>query len=55
MTVVLWLYLNAFRYFKMGYASAMAWLLFLAIIILSALIFRSSRAWVYYEGEFRGK
>jgi multiple sugar transport system permease protein len=54
-TVVLFLYNNGFRYFKMGYASAIAWTLFLIIAGLSYLVFRSSRAWVYYEGELRGK
>ncbi len=46
----LYLYQNAFNFLKMGYASAMAWLLFLVILILTLLIFRSSRRWVYYEG-----
>ncbi|NPV08469.1 MAG: sugar ABC transporter permease [Anaerolineae bacterium] len=54
-TVVLWLYYNGFRYFKMGYASAMAWVLFFIIAMFSALVFRSSSAWVYYEGEILGK
>ena len=54
-TVVLFLYNNGFRYFKMGYASAIAWTLFLLIAGLSYLVFRSSSAWVYYEGELRGK
>jgi multiple sugar transport system permease protein len=44
----LYLYRNAFRYFKMGYASAMAWILFLLIFLLTVLIFRSSSRWVYY-------
>jgi multiple sugar transport system permease protein len=52
---VLYLYLNAFRWFKMGYASAMAWVLLLIILILTLLIFRSSALWVYYEGEVKGK
>ena len=46
------LYTNAFRYFKMGYASAMALLLFLFVLIVTLLLFRSSGRWVYYE---RGK
>jgi len=45
------LYKNAFRYFAMGYASAMAVALFVAVLILTLLIFRTSRYWVYYEGE----
>ncbi len=51
----LYLFQNAFRYGRMGYASAMAWVLFIIVLILTALIFRSSSLWVYYEGELRGK
>jgi multiple sugar transport system permease protein len=47
---VLYLYDNAFRYGKMGYAAALAWVLFLITFVLAMLIFRSSRRWVYYEG-----
>jgi multiple sugar transport system permease protein len=49
----LYLYDNAFMRLKMGYASAMAWVLFTIILILTLLVFRSSSAWVYYEGEVR--
>lgn len=45
------LYLNAFRYFNLGYASAMAWVLFAFIFLLTLILFRTSRRWVYYEGE----
>ncbi|MGQ9556009.1 MAG: carbohydrate ABC transporter permease, partial [Anaerolineae bacterium] len=48
---VLYLYWNAFNYFRMGYASALAWVLFAIILVMTALIFRSSSAWVYYEGN----
>jgi multiple sugar transport system permease protein len=51
---VLYLYRNAFQYFKMGYASAMAWLLLVIIMALTLLVFRSSTVWVFYEGEGRG-
>lgn len=47
---VLYLYRNAFQWFKMGYASALAWILLLIILFFTALTFRSSRFWVYYEG-----
>ncbi|MFZ1040130.1 MAG: sugar ABC transporter permease [Anaerolineales bacterium] len=47
------LYDKAFSWLQMGYASAMAWVLFAMIIVLTGLIFRSSRLWVYYEGEER--
>lgn len=52
---VLYLYNNAFRWFKMGYASALAWVLFLIIMLLTVAMIRSSSAWVYYSGELRGK
>lgn len=45
----LYLYQNAFVYRKMGYASAIAWFMFLVILILSLLVLRSSNAWVHYE------
>jgi multiple sugar transport system permease protein len=47
------IYRNAFRYFSMGYASALSVVLFLAVVAVTLLIFRSSRWWVYYEGETR--
>lgn len=50
---VLHLYRNAFSYFKMGYASALAWVLFAIILFFSLLVVRSSPAWVYYEGAIR--
>jgi multiple sugar transport system permease protein len=43
------LYTNAFRYFKMGYASAMALLLFLFVLTVTLILFKSSGRWVYYE------
>ncbi len=47
----LYLYRNAFRYFQMGYASALAWVLLLVILGLTLLLFRTSHLWVYYEGN----
>lgn len=47
------LYEKAFQWLEMGYASAMAWVMFAIIIVLTLLIFRSSPLWVYYEGEVR--
>jgi multiple sugar transport system permease protein len=46
-----YLYQNAFQYFKMGYASAMAWLLFIIIVVCSVIVFRSSARRVYYGGS----
>ncbi|MFN3980615.1 MAG: carbohydrate ABC transporter permease [Caldilinea sp.] len=45
------LYRNAFVQFSIGKASAMAWILFLIILLFSVLLFRSSARWVYYGGE----
>jgi multiple sugar transport system permease protein len=44
---VLNLYLKAFSYFHMGLASAMAWLLFLAIVLLTWINFRWAKRWVH--------
>ncbi|MGI6208727.1 MAG: carbohydrate ABC transporter permease [Anaerolineae bacterium] len=52
---VLYLYHNAFQYFRMGYASALAWILAVIILFFTLLVFRSSSAWVYYEGQLRGR
>lgn len=53
MMIVPYLFNNGFRFYKMGYASAIAWILFLLILGLTLLVFRSSSAWVYYETEVR--
>ena len=47
---VLYLYNQGFQYFKMGYASALAIVLFVIILILTVIVQLSSRRWVYYEG-----
>jgi multiple sugar transport system permease protein len=49
----LYLYQNAFQYFRMGYACAMAWTLFALTLGASFFVFRSSARWVYYEGGER--
>jgi multiple sugar transport system permease protein len=49
----LYLYRNAFTYFRMGYASALAWVLFAIVLALSLLAFRSFGRKVYYEEEAR--
>ncbi len=46
----MYLFDNAFRYLKMGYASAMAWVQLLIILALTALVFLASRRAVYYRG-----
>lgn len=47
----LYLYNNAFTYFKLGLASAQAWILFVIILALSTAFFRSAGRWVYYGGS----
>ena len=47
------IYRNAFRYFAMGYASALAVVLFLAVLMVTLAIFGSAKAWVYYAGGDR--
>ena len=49
LTYSMYLFQNAFIYLKMGYASAMAWVLFLITLVLTAIVLRSSRRWVHYE------
>ena len=53
MMIVPYLFNNAFRFYKMGYASAIAWILFVLVMLLTLLVFRSSSAWVYYETEVK--
>ena len=47
---VLYLYRQGFETFQMGYASALAWVLFGVILVFTLLQFRLSKLWVYYEG-----
>lgn len=46
---VLYLYQNAFSYYKMGYSSALAIILFIIILTLSLIVFSTSKKWVHYE------
>jgi multiple sugar transport system permease protein len=48
---VIYLFRNAFEFFKMGYASALAWLLFAVILAITVIQLRLSRRFVFYEGE----
>jgi multiple sugar transport system permease protein len=50
---VIYLFQQAFSFFHMGYASALAWLLFLMIMIVTAVQVVMSRRYVYYEGNAR--
>jgi multiple sugar transport system permease protein len=47
----LYLYQQAFSYYKMGYGSALAWVMLIIIAIFTALLFKSSNKWVYYESK----
>jgi len=47
----LYLFQNAFEYFKMGYACATGWILFVISVIATVVVFRTSARWVYYEEE----
>ena len=46
-----YLYQQAFTNYHMGYACAMAWIMLVIIVAFTALIFKSSSQWVYYENE----
>ncbi|MBM7621203.1 multiple sugar transport system permease protein [Bacillus tianshenii] len=46
-----YLYNEAFVNLNMGYASALAWILFIIVVLITILIFKTSMRWVYYGGE----
>ncbi|MCB0142112.1 MAG: sugar ABC transporter permease, partial [Caldilineaceae bacterium] len=50
---VLYLYRAAFENFRMGYASALAWVLFIIILIFTYIQFKLSDRWVFYEGAVK--
>jgi multiple sugar transport system permease protein len=47
----LYVFIRAFQTFNMGYGAAMAWVLLLVIGSCTALIFKLSRYWVFYEAQ----
>jgi multiple sugar transport system permease protein len=49
--LVLYIYRQAFQFLNMGYASALAWILFAIILVLTLVVVRSQRFWVFYLGE----
>jgi len=51
----MFVYDNAFKHHRLGYASANAWVMFIIILLLTMIVFRSSAAWVYYESEPKAK
>jgi multiple sugar transport system permease protein len=48
-TFMLYLYVTGFQYFQMGYASAMAWILALLVLLVTVLQFRLARRWVHHD------
>jgi len=51
--MVTYLFANAFKFYRMGYASSIAWVLFVIIILITLLVLKSSSVWVFYESEVR--
>ncbi|MEA3346302.1 MAG: sugar ABC transporter permease [Chloroflexota bacterium] len=51
LTMVLYIYRKAFEQMYFGYGSALAWALFIVVLVFSILALRSSRLWVFYAGE----
>lgn len=49
--ISLFIYNNAFSYHKMGYACAVSWIMLVVIAVLTAIIFKTSNKWVFYESE----
>lgn len=49
--LVLYIYRQAFEYFHMGYAAALAWVLFAIILVLTLVLLRSQKFWVFYLGD----
>jgi multiple sugar transport system permease protein len=47
---VLYLYQKAFNHLAMGYASALAWILFLIVLVVTLIVFATSGKWVFYQG-----
>ena len=48
-TVVYFIYENGFKFFKMGYATAASWVLFLIVAVFTAIYFKSQNRWVHYQ------
>jgi multiple sugar transport system permease protein len=48
---VLYIYRNAFQNFRMGYASLLAWILFILVLAITMIQFKVSNRWVFYAGE----
>ncbi|MFV0449951.1 MAG: carbohydrate ABC transporter permease [Vibrio sp.] len=53
--ISLYIYETAFKFFDMGYGSALAWALFVVVAIFTSITFRSSKYWVFYSGDKGGR
>ncbi len=53
--ISLYIYETAFKFFDMGYGSALAWALFIVVAIFTSITFRSSKYWVFYSGDKGGR
>jgi multiple sugar transport system permease protein len=53
LTMVMYLFRQSFQLFHFGYASALAWILFVIILFFTLILIRSSSFWVHYEGGLR--
>ena len=51
--ITLYLYKRGFADLQMGYASAMAWVLVIAVAIIAFILFKTQKSWVHYAGENR--
>ena len=45
----MYLYQQAFRFMNMGYASALAWMLFIVVLVFTVILVKTSAKWVVYE------
>ena len=51
LTYAMYLYQNAFVFLKMGYASAMAWILFIITLVVALIVLATSKRWVHYGSD----
>jgi multiple sugar transport system permease protein len=51
---VLYIYRQGWEFAKMGYASALAWVLFVIVLLITLIQFKTAGRWVYYEAERKG-
>jgi multiple sugar transport system permease protein len=49
LTLGYWIFMNAFQFFHLGFASALAYVLFIVVLVMTLIQFRLQRLWVHYE------